>query len=312
MTSEVSPVAAEVVRIAAVSGPSTRDVVLLACWSHESLLFVVFRSLVLPNPDQPVGIVCDLRQLPTEDVEAAAYHVLAFEMVEPHHYPLVLSDKAGAIRWRAALDTELGDQTVGLLETVGTVRDLGEFMSKSTAVKTSIAVAFVASTVLAGCGGTTDAGEVTNGAASPSSSLPAPTKYEYVASDVVAMVDGAPVQLRPFPFSVGAEAVDVRLSAALGDGCSENDSDVEGQFVVLPRGGCTFERKYETAQRAGASGLVITSSDPLPDGRWQIPPIDLTTIPMLVTDDPDSVRRLVDGASVTASFDASVNQTPAE
>ncbi|PZT89536.1 MAG: hypothetical protein DI630_32045 [Gordonia sp. (in: high G+C Gram-positive bacteria)] len=304
--------AAAVVRIAAVSGPGTRDVVLLACWSHGPLLFVVFRSKVLPNPGQPVGIVCDLRQLPTEDVEAASYHLVAFEMVEPHHYPLVFSDKAGAIRWRAALDTELGDQTVGFLETVGTVRDLGEFMRKSTAMKTSIAVAFVASTVLAGCAGAPDAGKVTNGAASPSSSLPAPTKYEYVASDVDAMVDGAPVQLRPFPFSIGANAVEARLSSALGDGCTENGSDVKGQWVVLPRGGCTFERKYETARRAGASGLVITSSDPLPDGRWQTPPIDLTTIPMLVTDDQDSVRRLVDGASVTVSFDASVKQTPAE
>ncbi|MEO9329525.1 PA domain-containing protein [Gordonia aurantiaca] len=304
--------AAAVACSAVVSEPSTRDVVLLACWSHGSLLFVVFRSRVLANPDQPVGIVCDLRQLPTEDVEAAAYHVLAFEMVEPHHYPLVFSEKSGAIRWRAALETELGRETVGFLETVGSVRDLGEFMSKSTVMKTSIAVSFVASTVLAGCGGSTDAGEVTNGAASPSSSLPAPTKYEYVASAVDAMVDGAPVQLRPFPFSIGAKAVDVRLSTALGDGCTENGSDVKGQWVVVPRGGCTFERKYETARRAGASGLVITSSDPLPDGRWQTPPIDLTTIPMLVTDDQDSVRRLVDGASVTVSFDASVKQTPAE
>lgn len=312
MINELSPVAEAVVRSAAVSGPSTRDVVLLACWSHGPLLFVVFRSLVLPNSDQPVGIVCDLRQLPTEDVEAAAYHVLAFEMVEPHHYPLVFSDKAGAIRWRAALDTQLGEKTVGFLETVGTVKDLGEFMSKPTAMKTSIAVAFVASTVLTGCGGTTDAGEVTNGAASPSSSLPAPTKYEYVASEVDAMVDDAPVQLRPFPFSTGAKAVEARLSSALGDGCTETSPDVKGQFVVVPRGGCTFERKYENARRAGASGLVITSSDPLPDGRWQTPPIDLTTIPMLVTDDPASVRRLVDGASITVSFDASVKQTPAE
>ncbi|MEO9328824.1 PA domain-containing protein [Gordonia aurantiaca] len=199
--------------------------------------------------------------------EAAAYHVLAFEMVEPHHYPFVSSDEAGAIRWRAALDTRLGDQTFGFAETVGTVRDPGEFMSRSPAMKTSMAVAFVASTVLAGCGGAPGADRVADGAASPSSSPPGPAGYEYVASDVDAIVDGAPVRLRHFPFSIGAKVVEARLSSTLGDGCTEGGADVEDQFIVLPRDGCTFERKYDAARRAGASGLVITSSDPLPDGR---------------------------------------------
>jgi hypothetical protein len=307
-------VADQLVRLSTAAAPAavTRDVSLLACWTQQTRLFVVFRSQMLPMPDQRVGIVCDLTRLPLSDADAAAYEFYAFEMVEPHHYPYKYSDDDDAVHWRLAYAERLPGELEDLLRTLSTVKDIGDAMKRGTANKAAITVAFLAASVFAGCANTTDRAETsTYGSASASPSL-AKTKYEYAASDVEATVDGTPVQLRAFPFSVGAKTSTSPLTSALGDGCSANGTEVRGQFVVVQRGGCTFEQKYEVAQQAGAAGLVITSSGPLPDGRWQTPPIDLTAIPMLVADESTTVRLLAEGRTLTVRFDASVNETPAE
>ncbi|WP_431839992.1 hypothetical protein [Gordonia hongkongensis] len=67
---------------------------------------MVFRSRLVGDPAQVLGVLYDLDFHPPEagpvtDIEAAAYHILAFEIIEPHPYPEVFATGNEAIHWRA-------------------------------------------------------------------------------------------------------------------------------------------------------------------------------------------------------------------
>ena len=137
----------------------------------------------------------------------------------------------------------------------------------------------------------------------------AKTIYTYVSSEVEASVDGASINLKPFAFSTGTASASVPLLTA-GSGCQPATAGQAGKFLLVSRGDCTFEQKYEVARRGGASGLVITSGEPLTDGRWQNPRVDLTDIPVLVSDEPKSTRMLADGRTISVSFQARIDSQP--
>ncbi|MBR7193770.1 hypothetical protein [Gordonia sp. SCSIO 19800] len=79
---------------------------MIAAWAVGDCVCVVFRSRLVGNPTQLFGVVYDLDFHPPEagpvtDIEAAAYHILAFEIIEPHPYPQVFATGNEAIHWRA-------------------------------------------------------------------------------------------------------------------------------------------------------------------------------------------------------------------
>ncbi len=85
--------------------PACHDVTVLAAWAVGDCVCVVFRSRLVGDPMKVLGLVYDLDFHPPEagpvtDIEAAAYHILAFEVIEPHPYPDVYTAGAESIRWR--------------------------------------------------------------------------------------------------------------------------------------------------------------------------------------------------------------------
>lgn len=92
-------------RVVALAQRGRDDVTILACWALGEVVFIVFRSQLVGDPNRVHGLAYDLTTHPSEagpatDTDAAAYHILAFEIEEPHRYPIVLADHADAIHWR--------------------------------------------------------------------------------------------------------------------------------------------------------------------------------------------------------------------
>jgi len=104
----VSLAAAVAERVAekAAQSPARSDVTVVAAWAADTdCVCVVFRSRMVSDPTQILGLVYDLDFHPAEagpvtDVDAAAYHILAFEIIEPHPYPHVYASGTKAIHWR--------------------------------------------------------------------------------------------------------------------------------------------------------------------------------------------------------------------
>lgn len=286
------------------------DTTLLACWVEQDSIFIVFRSNLMQNKRRALGIVCDSKSLTDTDAYDLAYDIYQYEMVEPHPYQTNYSHEHDAIDWRFIGSWKMPARLDGLLAAVATERSIGEHMRRASAAGVAIVVYFAAP-FLSGRAGPTSHGSTAYGSSSLRSESESGTKtvYTYESSKVEASVDGASINLKPFAFSTGTVSASVPLLTA-GNGCQPVNADHSGKFLVARRGDCTFELKYEVAQRGGASGLVITSSEPLTDGRWQNPRIDLTDIPVLVSDEPKSTRMLADGRTISVSFQAWIDSQP--
>lgn len=310
MAVETRGLAGHLTRIASDAGSAfSDDISLLACWVEHGLIFIVFRSNLMWDARQALGIVYDPANLAKPiDVEELAFEIYEYEMVEPHLYTTAFSTEHDAIHWRVVGSSEMPARLERLLTRAATEGSTEEHLRR-------LAAASIAgTTVLSGPSFTgSDAqpgrNSIEHGSLSPLPEAGLKTRFSYVASAVDASVDGTPVSLRPFPFSTGTDSVSVPLTVS-GDGCQAGRADTGGTFVVGYRGGCSFEQKYDVARREGAAGLVITSDERLTDARWQSPRIDLTEIPVLVCDEPESIRLLVDGRALSVSFHGQVNSSP--
>lgn len=82
---------------------AAEDVELIACWSERHAVIAVFRSRHEPFAIQ--GLRFDIRDEADDpegiDVEAVAYSIVMFEIVEPNRYPEVRSSDEDAIHWRS-------------------------------------------------------------------------------------------------------------------------------------------------------------------------------------------------------------------
>lgn len=96
---------AERVAAKAAQPPACDDVAVMAAWAVGDCVCVVFRSRLVSDPAKVFGVIYDLDFHPSDagpvtDIEAAAYHILAFEVIEPHPYPQVFATGNEAIHWR--------------------------------------------------------------------------------------------------------------------------------------------------------------------------------------------------------------------
>ncbi len=309
MTVETHGLAGHLTRIASDAGSAfSDDISLLACWVEQGLIFVVFRSNLMWDARRALGIVYDPANLAKPiDVEELAFEIYEYEMVEPHLYTTAFSTEHDAIHWRVVGSSEVPDRFEQLLTKAATEESAEEYLRR-------LASASIAGTaVLSGPSFTGSDAQPNRDSTEHGSFSPVPgpgqkTRFSYVASAVYASVDGMPVSLRPFSFSTGTDSVSVPLIAS-GDGCQLGRANAFGRFVVSYRGGCSFEQKYDVARREGAAGLVITSDERLTDARWQSPRIDMTEIPVLVCDEPESIRLLVNGRALSVSFHGQVNSS---
>ena len=310
MTVETRALAGHVTRMASDKGSAfSDDISLLACWVEQGLVLIVFRSNLMRDARRALGIVYDPANLEKRiDVEELAFEIYEYEMVEPHLYTTTYSSQHDAIHWRVVGSSEVPARFEQLLTKAATEESAEEYLRRLAPARLA-GTAVLSGPSFARCSAQFSRESTEHGSFSPLPEAGLKTRFSYVASAVDASVDGTPVSLRPFPFSTGTDSVSVPLIAS-GDGCQVGRANTFGKFVVGQRGGCSFEQKYDVARREGAAGLVITSDERLTDARWQSPRIDLTEIPILVCDEPESIRLLVHGRALSVSFHGQVISSP--
>ncbi|WP_267625729.1 PA domain-containing protein [Gordonia sputi] len=312
MTVEPRALAEHVTRMASDKGSKFfDDISLLACWVEQGLILIVFRSNLMRDARRALGIVYDPADPAKRiDVEELAFEIYEYEMVEPHLYTNTCSSQHDAIHWRVVGSSEVPARFEKLLIKAATEESTEKYLRRLVPARIA-GTAVLSGPSFARRGAQFSRESTEHGSFSPLPGAGQKTKFSYISSAVDASVDGTPVILRPFPFSAGTDSVSVPLIAS-GDGCQLGRANTFAKFVVGHRGGCSFEQKYDVARREGAAGLVITSDERLPDARWQSPRINLTEIPILVCDEPESIRLLVDGRALSVSFHGQVISSPSD